>query len=90
MIKFSKNLPLKNSIFENFEREGLWMLKITKSCIQKLLIFVRFKKCAKKYYLIRDFLFLLLTVEIEDGRKVPCEDIVNIKGIESLPQTLIF
>ena len=42
-------------------REGLWMLKITKSCIQKFLIFVKFWKCAKKY-LIREFFVVVDTV----------------------------
>ena len=29
---------------------GLWMLKIIRICVQKSLIFVKFEKCAKKYY----------------------------------------
>ena len=33
-------------------REGLWMLKITKNFVQKFLIFVKFWKCAKKYFQI--------------------------------------
>jgi len=43
-------------------REDLPMLRITKSCIQKLLIFVKFKKCANEYLKIRElfcYCFLL-------------------------------
>ena len=52
--------------------EGLWMFRITKSCIQKLLIFVKFKKCAKNYLKIRERLLLFCTVQREDDyRKSP-------------------
>ena len=30
-------------------REGLWMVKISKICVKKFFIFVKFWKCAKKY-----------------------------------------
>ena len=46
--------------------------KLQKSCIQKLLIFVKFKKCAKNYLKIRERLLLFCTVQREDDyRKSP-------------------
>ena len=44
-----KKFASKNSIFENFEREGLWMLKITKNS-SKYLDFCKSLKMRKKYY----------------------------------------
>ena len=33
--------------------EGLWMIKISKICVEKFIILVKFWKCAKKYDEIR-------------------------------------
>ena len=41
-------------------REGLWMLKITQICVQKFLIFVKFRKFAKKYYFICELFFVIV------------------------------
>ena len=63
-------------------REGLWMPRITKGCIQKLLIFVKFKKCAKKYLKIRELFFVIVLYctkrrcsEIDQQLKVKVEDV---------------
>ena len=66
-------------------REGLWMLKVTQICVQKVLIFVKFRKFAKKYNFICELFFIIvfhcikrrcsqkepqLKIEIEDRREV--------------------
>ena len=56
-------------------REGLWMIKIKKSCVLKFFIFVQILKSWKS----ANFLFLffnvynenMFTIEIEDGREAP-------------------
>ena len=50
-------------------RECLWMLRITKSCIPMPLIFVKFYKCAKYYFKIRELLVVVLfcTVRNKDA-----------------------
>ena len=67
-------------------REGLWMLRITKTCIQTLLIFVKFKTARKNIWNIRELSFVIvlycttircshkepqLKVKIENGRDAP-------------------
>ena len=45
-------------------------LKILKICVSKFFIFVKFWRCAIKYYEIRErFLFIIYTVQREDARR---------------------
>ena len=51
-------------------REGLWLIKIWKNCVISFFIFVKFWKCAKKYYEIRIlFNVFFYTVQREDAHK---------------------
>ena len=52
---------------KTYTKEGLWMIKILKICAWKFFIFVKFWKCARKYYEIRKhFLFLFYTLQREE------------------------
>ena len=63
-------------------REGLCMIKIFKKCVLKVFIFVKCRKCAKKYYEIRKlfcFCFMLYKEKMFTEYKHKSASVRNFK-----------